>query len=312
MKKKPRCVFGPVPSRRLGRSLGVDLVPFKTCTFNCLYCQLGPTPVSTVERREFVPPAEIVESVRHGLEAEPDYVTISGSGEPTLYKPLGELLRRLKELSDTPLAVLTNGSLLWRAEVREALLVADLAAPSLDAGDEETFRRVNRPHEECTFDRLMDGLRSFRDVYPGRFWLEVFLLAGINDDEESAARLAAAAARINPDRVQLNTVARPPAEKTARAVSEERMRKLLPLFGDNAEIIADFAPKESSGETKRREAVEEEIVALLRRRPCTSAGLARGLGVHHLEVVKHLEHLLRRNRIGTRTEGGETFYVVRP
>ena len=151
-------VFGPVPSRRLGRSLGVDLVPFKTCSFDCLYCQLGKTTCRTIERREWAPLDEVIEQVKEKLSAKPDYITLSGSGEPTLYSRLDEAIDRIKRLTDTPVAVLTNGSLLWMDEVQRQLAAADLVMPSLDAGDETTFQLVNRPHESLHFEQVLSGL----------------------------------------------------------------------------------------------------------------------------------------------------------
>ena len=205
-------VFGPVPSRRLGRSLGVDLVPFKSCSFDCVYCQVGRTTDKTLERREFVPLDDVLAEVERKLAGDvfPDYITMSGSGEPTLYSRLGELIRGIKARAEVPVAVLTNGSLLSDPAVREELLAADLVVPSLDAGGEALYRRVNRPHIDATYEKLVEGLIAFREAYENALWLEVFLLGSITDDEARA--LAETASRVNPDRIQLNTVARPPAE----------------------------------------------------------------------------------------------------
>ncbi|HBO43222.1 MAG TPA: radical SAM protein, partial [Planctomycetaceae bacterium] len=164
-------VFGPVPSRRLGRSLGVDLVPFKTCSYDCIYCQLGPTNCRTVERREWVPLNDVLRELKSKLNPPPDYITLSGSGEPTLYSRLDELINRIKDMSDVPVAVLTNGSLLWRDDVRRQLAAADLVMPSLDAGNPATFELVNRPHEAIAFEQMLSGLIAFRQSYRGRFWL---------------------------------------------------------------------------------------------------------------------------------------------
>ncbi|NQT19895.1 MAG: radical SAM protein, partial [Planctomycetes bacterium] len=151
-------IFGPVPSRRLGRSLGVDVVPLKTCSYDCIYCQLGNTTCKTVERKEWVPLDDVVLELKDRLSSRPDYITLSGSGEPTLYSRVAELIDRIKVMTDVPVAVLTNGSLLWQEEVRRQLMKADLVIPSLDAGDEVMFRLVNRPHEDVSFERMLAGL----------------------------------------------------------------------------------------------------------------------------------------------------------
>ena len=149
------CVFGPVPSRRLGRSLGVDVVPFKTCTYDCIYCQLGRTTCKTVERKAWVPLEDVLDEVKEKLSTRPDYITLSGSGEPTLFSPLGDLIVGIKSMTGIPVALLTNGSLLWQADVREAIRDVDLLIPSLDAGDEAMFRRVNRPHGGLSFEQML-------------------------------------------------------------------------------------------------------------------------------------------------------------
>ncbi len=167
-------IFGPVPSRRLGRSLGVDLVPFKTCSYDCIYCQLGRTTNQTVERREWVPLDAVLAELRGKLASQPDYITLSGSGEPTLYSRLDELIDGIRAMTEVPIAVLTNGSLLWQPEVRSKLLRAHLVIPSLDAGDERTFQAIDRPHGTISFKRMLWGLIDFRREYQGQYWLEVF------------------------------------------------------------------------------------------------------------------------------------------
>ncbi|MCK4625431.1 MAG: radical SAM protein, partial [Phycisphaerae bacterium] len=169
-------IFGPVPSRRLGRSLGVDLVPFKTCSYDCIYCQLGRTTNKTIQRKEWVPLDDVVAELKTNLSSQPDYITLSGSGEPTLYSRTGELIDRIKAVTDVPVAVLTNGSLLWNQEVCAQLMNADLIVPSLDAGDEMMFRAVNRPHEDISFEKMLKGLIEFRREYQGQYWLEVMFL----------------------------------------------------------------------------------------------------------------------------------------
>jgi len=177
--KNREYIFGPVPSRRLGRSLGIDLVPFKTCTYDCIYCQLGRTTNKTMQRKEWVPTNIVINQLKAKLSSKPDYITLSGSGEPTLFSRLEELIPKIKGITDIPVAMLTNGSLLWLPEVRNALKSADMVVPSLDAGSSQIFQYVNRPHPDITFSKMLQGLVEFRKDYGGQYWLEVFLLAGV-------------------------------------------------------------------------------------------------------------------------------------
>jgi wyosine [tRNA(Phe)-imidazoG37] synthetase (radical SAM superfamily) len=290
----PAHVYGPVPSRRLGRSLGVDLVPFKTCSYDCIYCQLGRTTCKTVERKEWVPHDEVLAQVCEKLSTDPEYITLSGSGEPTLYSRLGELIASIKGFTEIPVAVLTNGSLLWKRDVQEGLAGADLVIPSLDAGDASVYRHVNRPHNSLDFDRMVDGLSEFRTRFAGAYWLEVFLLAGVTAITAEVEKLGKLIERIQPDRVQLNTVTRPPAEDFALAVSREEMEHFAADLGDQAEVIARFGGVSRRGEFAAR---REDVLELLRRRPCTVDDIAAGLGMHTNEVMKYITALLERGAI---------------
>ena len=290
--------------------MGIDLIPFKTCTFDCLYCQLGPTERPTTGRQAAVRVDDVVAELREKLATRPDYITLSGSGEPTLYLRLGELIERIHGLTDIPVAVITNGSLLWDPDVRAALARADLVVPSLDAGDEETFRAVNRPHEDIFFGRVVDGLITFREEYRGQYWLEVLLLEGLTDSEEQVAKIARIASRIRPDRVQLNTCVRPGADKKARMVDRRRLDELATLFSPAAEVIADYKAERPSGPAL---ADREQILGMLARRPCTAADVAAGLGIHLREALKGLEGLVREGLIERgRRRSGATHYVIRP
>ena len=298
-------VFGPVPSRRLGRSLGVDLVPFKTCTYDCIYCQLGRTDCKTVERKEWVPLEEVLAELRAKLSTRPDYITLSGSGEPTLFSRTGELIERIRAMTDVPVGVLTNGSLLWRKEVRRELLGANLVMPSLDAGDESMFHAVNRPHPDISFDRMLQGLIALRGEFHGEYWLEVFLLAGHTSIDAEAAKLARCVERIRPDRIQLNTVARPPAETYAAAVSPERMAELAAMFNPPGEVVADFRGIHGRGEFA---AGREEILEMLRRRPCSLEDIAGGLDMHRNEVVKYVQDLTAAGLLAQSSRDGKTYF----
>lgn len=304
-------VYGPVASRRLGRSLGVDLVPFKTCTYDCVYCQLGRTTRQTARRSEYVP----VDAVLAGLKTKlalgpkPDYIGLAGSGEPTLHARIGELIAGIKLMTRVPVAVLTNGSLLWVPEVREALMEADLVMPSLDAGDKAMFQRVNRPHPEILFEAMVDGLAAFTARFRKLVWLEVLLVDGLTGNEEEAEKIAALARRIRPGRVQLNTVSRPPAEATARPVSAGQLSALSRLFPKAVEIISDAIPQHPLP-AGLAAVTDQEILDLLARRPCTPQGVAAGLNLHLQEATKRLHALAKAGKIAVLRKDDDLFYQV--
>ena len=301
-------VFGPVPSRRLGRSLGVDPVPFKTCTYDCIYCQLGRTTCKTVERKEWVPLEDVLGQLREHLASEPDYVTLSGSGEPTLYSRLGELVDGIRRLTAKPIAVLTDAALLGEREVLEALREVDLVVPSLDAGDERLFRLVNRPHPAVEFDAMVEGLIRFREGYPGKLWLEVLLVGGITGTVSEVEKIAAIAAGIRPDRIQLNTVTRPPCESFALPVPRASLERLARLFGERGEVIVERAGPGSAPESEPR---LPELLGLLARRPCTVQDMAAGLGMHPVEAAKCAAELERAGWIERVVHGRGIYFRTR-
>ena len=300
-------VFGPVPSRRLGRSLGVDLVPFKTCTYDCIYCQLGQTTNKTLQRREWVPLGDVVAEVKDKLSSRPDYITLSGSGEPTLYSRIDELIDRVRSMTSIPVAVLTNGSLLWQEEVRRQLMDAHLVIPSLDAGDRLTFSVVNRPHSGVSYEEMVDGLVAFRNEYYGEYWLEVLLLAGYTAIPAETHKLADRVRRIKPDRVQLNTVSRPPAEDYAMAVDRQRLAELAAIFEPPGEVIAEFRGVYAQSDFA---ASRESVWEMLQRRPCSIDDIAEGLGMHRNEAAKYVEELSADQRLQKRWSGGELYLAV--
>jgi len=302
-------VFGPVPSRRLGRSLGIDLVPFKTCSYDCIYCQLGRTTNKTIEKKEYAPLLDVLAEVYRKIDegVQLDYITLSGSGEPTLYSKIDDLILAIKEKTNIPLAILTNGSLLWDIKVREALQDADLVIPSLDAGDSTVFGRVNRPHAKISFENMLEGLVEFRNGFSGQLWLELFLVGGITGIASEFEKLLPSINRIQPDRIQLNTVIRPPAEEIAIPVSEDLMHRFAQILGNKAEVIADFDHVHEQMDFK---ASRETILNLLRRRPCSLMEIVQGLGVHPSEVLKYLDDLLGDGIITALARNGSTFYRV--
>lgn len=304
-----RHLYGPVPSRRLGSSLGVDIIPPKICSYNCIYCQLGCTTNQTVRRAEYISAAEVLEEVEKKLKEKrkPGYITLAGSGEPTLHSGIGYIIKGIKELTDIPVTVLTNGSLLWMDEVKEELMGADIVLPSLDAGDSHQFKYVNRPHWKISYPGMVQGIADFTKGFPGRVWLEVFLMGGVTDTPAEVRKIADKAGIISPDRIQLNTVCRPPAEQFSNAVPHDSMLQLRSLFPGKVEIISGDGPDELSGEVLD-EATGEDILDLISRRPCTSADVSVGLGIHLAEAVKHLQELIVSGRVIVEVTGGRSFY----
>lgn len=299
-------VFGPVPSRRLGRSLGVDLVPYKTCSYDCIYCQLGRTTRKTVQRKEWAPVSAVLDELRRKLDRGPDYITLSGSGEPTLHSGLGEIIAGIRAMCAIPVAVLTNGSLLWLPAVRRELARANVVMPSLDAGDELMFQSVNRPHRSITFDKILSGLEAFRREFDGQYWLEVMLLAGHTAPRAHAEMIAEHVRRIRPDRIQLNTAVRPPTEDYAAPVQPGRLEELARLFTPKATVIAEYRGRRTTGHAL--EADQRDILALLRRRPCTEKDLISSLRLRPMELAKHLDALEAAGRVVSRMHGGDIFF----
>lgn len=286
MRSKPAqaLVYGPVPSRRLGYSLGVDILPFKTCSMDCVYCQLGAFARTTVRRRDYVPVRAVLAQIRKALGsgARIDAVTFSGSGEPTLHSGIGRIIAGIKRMTDVKVVVLTNSSTLTGRRNGRDLLQADVVVPSLDAVTDPVFVRVNRPHPGLTAAAIIDGLVRFRRRFKGQIWLEVMLVRGINDGPAHLRALRKAVDRIRPDRVQINTVVRPPAVKSARPLSEAELERVRGILGPTAEVIADFGREKQAAPARDAAAA---ILAGLERRPMTAEDLARSLGLPLEEVL---------------------------
>ena len=297
-KETYKYLYGPVPSRRLGRSLGVDLVPFKVCTYDCVYCQLGRTTDKTLVRKEYIAPEVILKELERKLAEndKPDYITLAGSGEPTLNSAIGEIIGGIKGLTDIPVAVLTNGSLLWKEAVQEALLSADLVIPSLDVGNNLFFQCVNRPHEGIAFDRMVEGLATFTKRFKGEVWLEVLLLAGFTDAATEVKKIAEIANGLGVARIQLNTATRPPAEDFALVLSSGQLLELKGLFQGQVDVISENV-REITEDATLGQAADADIVALLNRRPCTVEGIASGLALRPNEVLKRVLLLRQRGAV---------------
>ena len=305
-------LYGPVPSRRLGASLGIDLIPKKVCSYDCIYCQIGKTTRSTLRRKAYFPTDRIKEELAAFLkETEKvggvDIFTFSGSGEPTLHAGIGELIRFLKERTRIPVAVITNGSMLWDEGVQTDLLAADRVVPSLDAVLPEAFGTVNRPERTLDVSRVIEGLKAFRKRYQGQLWVEVLLCRGINDAPEDISALKKVLDDVNPDRIQLNTVVRPPSEDRALPLTEARLGKISAYLGDRAEIIASF---DRAAVSAYHKGTEEDILNLLRRRPETTQKMSQSLGLHPHEVEKYVTELLKEGQILSRRLGNDLYYEI--
>jgi len=289
-------VFGPVASRRLGFSLGLDLVPFKTCTLDCVYCQLGRTTHKIIERKGYISEEQLLSQLERVLSERRriDHITLSGSGEPTLNSKIGRIIKSVKGITSIPVAVLTNGTLFSQEGVRDELMNADVVIPSLDAASQEVFEAVNRPTEGLSVERIIEGQKAFREEYHGQLWLEVMLVKGLNDTPEELERIRQAIREISPERVQLNSVVRPPAEEFARPVADERLEEIQRFLGDGCEVIAQGGRRVQS---LFDGGIEEAITQILRRRPATAEEIASSLGLHPNVIRKQILTLERKGKV---------------
>jgi len=301
-------LFGPVPSRRLGLSLGVDLIPPKTCSYDCLYCQIGKTTCKAIEPSAYVPVEAVIAELDETLaKVQPDYVTFSGSGEPTLHAGLGQLIAYVKERTRAKVAVLTNGSLLYRPEVRERLLQADMVMPTLSTVREETYRAIHQPHDKLNVASLLSGLRSLRKSYRGQFFIEVMLLAGFNDRDEEIEALRQGVLEIAPDRVQLNTVVRPPAYAKAIPLDRKKLEYIKRVLGECAEIIATAPIREKQ---HFQGTLSAAVLEMARRRPVTVEDVAGALDAPLLEVNETVKALVHKGELRLQTHIGKDYYTA--
>ncbi len=320
-------IFGPVNSRRLGRSLGVDLFSEKVCNLNCIYCEVGPTVRQTCRRAEYVPTSRIIAEIDEFCRdrarlARVDVVTVTASGEPTLHSGFGVILAHLREVAGKPVAVLTNGTTLNDASVRRELQLADIVIPSLDSALEEGFRKVDRPAPCLELAEIIEGLVRFSHEYRGQLWLEILFVRGLNESDAEVAALADVIARMRLDRVQLNTVARPPLEAFARPVSHGRLQEIAARFVSvRPDLVVDLlaeAPRERGDKQEQAGAAGGDvpadrlvdIVHMVQRRPCTAADIDRTFQVGGTEKVEQLlEPLVRSGRIHKRRHGDRIYYL---
>ncbi|MCJ7524679.1 MAG: radical SAM protein [Candidatus Aminicenantes bacterium] len=309
--RETRHIFGPVPSRRLGISLGVDIIPYKTCSLDCLYCECGRTTRLTSERQSFFPPQLVMDELKMTLPGIPhlDFITFSGSGEPTLNSDLGWFSTEIKKISAVPLAVLTNGTLMFREDVRRDLLGVDVVLPSLDAATAGGFSRINQPCPGLDVERIIAGLEIFRSEYPGKIWLEIFIVKGINDREEEIAALSQAVRRIAPDKIQLNTLDRPPAYSGIESADFRVLESIRDQWSD--------LPVEIIKRANRREEIrafssnlENSLLNTIRRRPLTIDDLAALTAKGEGELRQYLDILEKEKKIRPVIVGERIFYTA--
>jgi wyosine [tRNA(Phe)-imidazoG37] synthetase (radical SAM superfamily) len=314
MSESYRHLFGPVRSRRLGRSLGLDLVPFKVCSFDCPYCQVGVTTNKTLVRAEYVPVTEVLEEFDRwmAVDGKADHLTLAGAGEPTLHLRFGEVLESLAVRSRITRVLLSNGSLFYLPEVRAAACKADIVKGTLAAWDSSSFAAVHRPHPSLDFATFFSGLKAMRAQFRGEYWLEVFLVAGINDEPGQVASLAALAREIGPDRIHLNTAVRPPQAGKVAAVSPGKLAELATLFSPVAEIsVAAPAPAAEGAHLSAAPAVSaDRLLALLQRHPCTAADMAVTTGGTSGEIEALLRQMVDGRQVREDWRDGVRFYVA--
>ncbi len=301
-------IYGPVPSRRLGVSLGIDPVPLKVCSFNCVYCEVAKTTLLTTERKEYVSANEILSELRDFLSLHKgpiDYITFSGSGEPTLNSKIGYMIREIKKFTKISVAVLTNSALLHIKEVREELYPADLIKCTLDAADDKYLKRINQPAPDVNVEKILEGIRKLGEEYSGTILIEIMLVRGVNDTEENYEQISKALDNIRADKIQINTVVRPPAFGFAKPLSKEELEFAKKIIGHGAEIIKPFDRKTNAA---YRADVESAIIGSIKIRPQTIKDLSEGLGVHRDEILKYIELLESEGKIEEILLNGEKFY----
>lgn len=300
-------IYGPVPSRRLGYSLGVDILPFKTCTLDCIYCQLGKTERKTVRRKKHFDAGSILSQITRIIASgEPiDHITFSGSGEPTLNVIIGKLIREIKKSTSIPVAVLTNSTLLSHKSVRSALSQADVVVPSLDAATQEIFERINRPHASLKISHVIEGLKIFRSEFSGKLWLEILLVKGVNDSQSHLNKLKEVISEIHPDKIHLNTVVRPPSEISAQSLGFREMEKIRKFFGNTAEVVAEFDKVQHTPSSRN---LSDAILSMVRRRPVTLSDMSLSLGKQKNELTEYCDILLKEGKIRLVDHKGKIFY----
>lgn len=290
-------IFGPVASRRLGLSLGVDLLDeCKTCNLNCIYCELGKTKKLSLERKIFVETEIIIDEIKEFLEKNerPDFITLSGNGEPTLALNVGDVIQNIKKITDIKVAVLTNGILLYNKNVRNDLKKADVVLPSLDAGSKDTFTKINRPPRQINFEKVKEGLIKFSQEYKGSIWIEIMLVKGINDNENEIEKIKQIINKMKSvEKIQLNTVVRAGAESYANRVHYQKLLQIKNLLGEKVEIIADYKGKK----IKKVYDLKWQLINIIKLRPVTMEEIQKEIERDKIEILKIIDELIKENKI---------------
>lgn len=309
-------IFGPVASRRLGISLGVDLVPSKTCPLDCIYCEAGKTTVHTMERSEYIPIGEVIRQLDEVLCDKPelDYITFSGGGEPTLNSGLGRVVDFVKDnYPEYRICLLTNGCLLGDPEVVREIARVDLVIPSLDATTEEEFAIINRQASGLTVDQMLAGLISYAKVRTSKLWLEIFIAPGLNDSDAAIARFVDITEQIHPDKVQLNTLDRPGTVKGLKASDAQNTMRFIRAL-ENVVPVEAVGPFRYRSKKLRKKIklgeIDTRIIELISRRPATLPDIQLALGIAIEEVKTHLEQMLKSGHISFERLPRGDFYRV--
>ena len=288
----------------------MDLVPFKICTYDCIYCQIGKTTEKTLVRKEYVSVEEILEELRSffmGEDLSVDHISLGGSGEPTLHSRIGDIIRGIKVITSVPVAVITNGALLSDEAVRKDLLEADVVLPSLDAVSPEVFEKINRPRYGFSVERVIEGLVEFRKTYEGKIWLEILFCKRVNDTPEELARMKETVSRIQPDQIHLNTVVRPPSEKWVAPLTQSEMEQIRAFFGERASIIPEF-DRHLSIPTEGE--VAERVLDILRRRPLSLSDLTKMINISGEKIEASMVPLVAEGKVRIRLVGDSIFYEI--
>ncbi len=300
-------VFGPVLSKRLGYSLGIDLVPLKACTYDCIYCQLGKTTDKRIKRFSCGSLYKIFDQLDVKLKSSPriDYITFSGSGEPTLNLNIGFIINEIKKITGIPVAVLTNGSLLFNEDVQHDLSNADLIIPSLDAVNESQFELINRPHHDLTYNEMVEGLFKIRKWFKKKIYLEIMFVKDLNDKIEYIPNYKEIIGKIDPDLVHINTVSRPPSENYAKPSDPQRLKYLSSQIFKDCSIVHDTqVPQNLENYDQWRDC----ITSALSKRPLTITDMEKMTGMERAEIIKLLYLLERKGIIQSREYSENTFY----
>lgn len=286
-------IYGPVPSRRLGISLGISPIPKKTCNYSCIYCQLGITDRMTNTRKLFFQIEDIIREFDDFLkkDIEFDVVTIVGEGEPTLYKGLGKLIIEIKKRTKKAVAVITNGALLYDNDIILELNEADIVLPTLDAYDQDSFIRINRPHKNISYEMVIKGLEKFSKEYRGQLWIEIMLIQGINDDDNSLNKYKEMLSEIRYDRLYINTPVRPPTESEVKAIDNERMKLAVDILGG---ISIDLL--ESKGFYSEIADDLESIISIVKRHPMNQFEIESFLQSRNCTDIKNIIQSLRTDK----------------